>query len=96
MIVIQFLYLAVLFHNPMLQQRACDTLLKNHVEEMESDMHKVIHPKIHYFGTSVVLISTINEDGTPNLAPMPSAWWLNQSCMLGMSKQVSDCSKYHS
>lgn len=50
-------------------------------------MHKVIHPKIHYFGTSVVLISTINEDGTPNLAPMSSAWWLNQSCMLGMSSK---------
>ncbi|MEC0256625.1 flavin reductase family protein [Paenibacillus lautus] len=50
-------------------------------------MHKVINPKIHYFGTSVVLISTINEDGTPNLAPMSSAWWLNQSCMLGMSSK---------
>jgi len=51
-------------------------------------MHKVINPKIHYFGTSVVLISTINEDGTPNLAPMSSAWWLNQSCMLGMSSKA--------
>ncbi|KEQ25681.1 flavin reductase family protein [Paenibacillus tyrfis] len=50
-------------------------------------MHKVIEPKILYFGTSVVLISTINEDGTPNLAPMSSAWWLNQSCMLGLSSK---------
>lgn len=50
-------------------------------------MHKVIQPKILYFGTSVVLISTVNEDGTPNLAPMSSAWWLNQSCMLGMSSK---------
>ena len=48
-------------------------------------MHKVIEPKILYFGTPVVLISTRNEDGSPNLAPMSSAWWLNQSCMLGMS-----------
>lgn len=48
-------------------------------------MHTVIEPKILYFGTPVVLISTMNEDGTPNLAPMSSAWWLNQSCMLGMS-----------
>jgi flavin reductase (DIM6/NTAB) family NADH-FMN oxidoreductase RutF len=38
-----------------------------------------------YFGTPVVLISTLNEDGTANLAPMSSAWWLNQSCMLGLS-----------
>lgn len=50
-------------------------------------MHKVIEPKILYFGSPVVLISTINEDGTANLAPMSSAWWLNQSCMLGMSSR---------
>jgi flavin reductase (DIM6/NTAB) family NADH-FMN oxidoreductase RutF len=48
-------------------------------------MHHVIEPKIMYFGTPIVLISTLNEDGTPNLAPMSSAWWLNQSCMLGLS-----------
>jgi flavin reductase (DIM6/NTAB) family NADH-FMN oxidoreductase RutF len=47
-------------------------------------VHKVIEPKILYFGTPVVLISTLNEDGLPNLAPMSSAWWLDQSCMLGM------------
>ncbi|MCC8436772.1 flavin reductase family protein [Brevibacillus sp. M2.1A] len=48
-------------------------------------MHKVVEPKILYFGTPVVLISTLNEDNSVNLAPMSSAWWLNQSCMLGMS-----------
>jgi len=50
-------------------------------------MHKVIEPRILYFGTPVVLISTLNEDGSPNLAPMSSAWWLNQSCMLGLSSR---------
>lgn len=50
-------------------------------------MHQVITPKIMYFGTPVVLISTLNPAGTPNLAPMSSAWWINESCMLGMSKQ---------
>lgn len=49
-------------------------------------MHQVIQPNILYFGTPVVLISTLNEDDTPNLAPMSSAWWLSQSCMLGLSK----------
>lgn len=48
-------------------------------------MHKVIDPKVLYFGTPVVLISTMNEDGSPNLAPMSSAWFLGSSCMLGMS-----------
>ena len=50
-------------------------------------MHKVVEPKIFYFGTPVVLISTLNEDGSANLAPMSSAWWLGQSCMLGMSRR---------
>jgi flavin reductase (DIM6/NTAB) family NADH-FMN oxidoreductase RutF len=50
-------------------------------------MHKTIQPNILYFGTPVVLISTLNEDGSANLAPMSSAWWLNQSCMLGMSSK---------
>jgi flavin reductase (DIM6/NTAB) family NADH-FMN oxidoreductase RutF len=57
------------------------------VEESVFEMHKVIEPNILYFGTPVVLISTLNEDGSANLAPMSSAWWLNQSCMLGMSRK---------
>lgn len=48
-------------------------------------MHKTIEPKILYFGTPVVLISSLNEDGSGNLAPMSSAWWLGKSCMLGLS-----------
>lgn len=46
-------------------------------------MHRVVNPAILYFGTPVVLVSTLNEDGSPNLAPMSSAWWLGWSCMLG-------------
>jgi flavin reductase (DIM6/NTAB) family NADH-FMN oxidoreductase RutF len=38
-----------------------------------------------YFGTPVVLISTLNENGTANLAPMSSAWWLGWRCMLGLA-----------
>lgn len=48
-------------------------------------MHKVINPKVLYFGTPVLLVSTLNGDGTPNLAPISSGWWLGSSCMLGMS-----------
>lgn len=50
-------------------------------------MHIEIEPKIMYFGTPVVLISTLNEDDTPNLAPMSSAWWLKKSCLLGLGKR---------
>lgn len=46
--------------------------------------HITIEPSILYLGTPVVLISTLNEDGTANLAPMSSAWWLGWRCMLGL------------
>ena len=46
--------------------------------------HVAIEPAILYFGTPVVLISTRNPDGTANLAPMSSAWWLGWRCMLGL------------
>jgi flavin reductase (DIM6/NTAB) family NADH-FMN oxidoreductase RutF len=48
-------------------------------------MLQVTQPAILYFGTPVVLISTVNEDGTFNLAPMSSAWWLGQRCVLGLA-----------
>ncbi|WP_406567119.1 flavin reductase family protein [Actinoallomurus rhizosphaericola] len=47
-------------------------------------MHQVAELKVLYFGTPVVLIGSRNEDGSPNLAPMSSAWWLGDRCMLGL------------
>jgi flavin reductase (DIM6/NTAB) family NADH-FMN oxidoreductase RutF len=46
--------------------------------------HTAIEPGILYFGTPVVLISTTNEDGSANLAPMSSAFWLGWRAMLGL------------
>ena len=46
-------------------------------------MHRVVDPAILYFGTPVVLVSTLNPDGSPNLAPISSAWWLGWNCVLG-------------
>jgi flavin reductase (DIM6/NTAB) family NADH-FMN oxidoreductase RutF len=48
------------------------------------DMHVVPGLKVLYFGTPVVLVSTSNPDGSANLAPMSSAWWLGRSAMLGL------------
>lgn len=47
-------------------------------------MHVRSEPAILYFGTPVVLISTVNEDGSYNLAPMSSAFWLGWRCILGL------------
>lgn len=43
-----------------------------------------IKPRILYFGTPVVLLSTENDDGGPNLAPMSSAWALGWTIVLGL------------
>ena len=43
-----------------------------------------IKPPILYFGTPVVLLSTENPDGSPNLAPMSSAWALGWTVVLGV------------
>ncbi len=46
--------------------------------------HKILDLKVMYFGTPVVLIGSRNPDGTANLAPMSSAWWMGSGCMLGL------------
>ena len=46
---------------------------------------QVIEPAILYFGTPVVLVGSTNEDGSANLAPMSSAWWVGWRCMLGLA-----------
>lgn len=48
-----------------------------------STNHLSIEPAILYLGTPVVLVSSMNEDGSPNLAPLSSAFWLGWRCMLG-------------
>lgn len=37
---------------------------------------KIIQPSILYYGTPVILLSTMNEDGSTNLSPLSSSWAL--------------------
>jgi flavin reductase (DIM6/NTAB) family NADH-FMN oxidoreductase RutF len=48
-------------------------------------MHIQSNPSILYFGTPVVLISTKNKNGTDNLAPMSSIFWLGWRCVIGLA-----------
>lgn len=45
---------------------------------------ETIAPKILYFGNPVALISSLNEDETPNLAPISSFWALGWTMTLGL------------
>lgn len=49
--------------------------------------HSLIDPAILYFGTPVVLLSTIADNGTTNTAPMSSIFWLGQTAVLGMGSR---------
>lgn len=42
-------------------------------------------PSILYFGTPVALLSTLNPDGSANLAPKSSVFWLGWRAILGLS-----------
>lgn len=46
--------------------------------------HDVVDPAILYFGTPVVLLSTVSAAGAVNLMPMSSAFWLGHTGVLGM------------
>jgi len=46
-------------------------------------MHQCIDPAILYVGTPVVLVSSCNEDGSFNLAPISSVWFLGWTAVLG-------------
>jgi flavin reductase (DIM6/NTAB) family NADH-FMN oxidoreductase RutF len=48
-------------------------------------MKQVVDLKVLYFGTPVVLVSSLNADGSTNIAPISSAWWLGQTAVLGMA-----------
>jgi flavin reductase (DIM6/NTAB) family NADH-FMN oxidoreductase RutF len=64
---------------------------------MTSPSHRICEPAIHDWGTPVVLLSTVDDDGVVNVAPMSSVWWLGWSAMLGLdasSKTVENLRRH--
>src|SRR5215475_7649311 len=55
---------------------------------MTETKFQTIEPKILYFGTPVALISSLNEDGETNLAPISSFWALGWTFVLGLADQT--------
>lgn len=44
----------------------------------------LIQPKILYYGTPIVLLTTLNEDGSTNISPISSSWALGNHIVLGI------------
>jgi flavin reductase (DIM6/NTAB) family NADH-FMN oxidoreductase RutF len=55
---------------------------------------RTIEPKILYFGTPVALISSVNEDGSTNLAPMSSFWALGWTLVLGLLDETKTAENF--
>lgn len=47
---------------------------------------QIVQPKILYFGTPVVLLTTYNEDKSSNISPISSAWALGNRVVLGLGE----------
>lgn len=51
-----------------------------------ADEFVAISPEILYFGTPVAVVSSLNADGTTNLAAMSSFWTLGDRFLLGLTR----------
>ncbi|WP_188592894.1 flavin reductase family protein [Paenibacillus silvae] len=53
----------------------------------QTDRHETINPSILYYGTPVIILSTLNKDGSTNLSPLSSSWALGDCLVLGVGTQ---------
>lgn len=60
---------------------------KRSAEVVVTDQHETINPSILYYGTPVLLLSTLNDDGSTNLSPLSSSWALGDCLVLGLGIQ---------
>ncbi|TWB51662.1 flavin reductase (DIM6/NTAB) family NADH-FMN oxidoreductase RutF [Rhizobium sp. ERR 922] len=61
-------------------------LTKTESRAADSDReHIEIKPSVLYVGTPVVLITSLNPDGTTNISPMSSVWALYDRVVLGLT-----------
>jgi flavin reductase (DIM6/NTAB) family NADH-FMN oxidoreductase RutF len=64
----------------------------NTSSDMSASSFATIEPKILYFGTPVALVSSVNEDGSANLAPISSFWALGWTVVLGLLRDTKTLS----
>jgi flavin reductase (DIM6/NTAB) family NADH-FMN oxidoreductase RutF len=58
--------------------------MMNTTRTPEVSVSEPIAPKILYFGTPVALITSLDENGAPNIGPVSSAWALGWTLVLGL------------
>lgn len=58
--------------------------------------HRVVQPPILYAGTPVILLASLNDDGSANLAPASSYWALGRMLALGLETDGHTLANLHS
>jgi flavin reductase (DIM6/NTAB) family NADH-FMN oxidoreductase RutF len=58
-------------------------MLSQKNDDRES-VFETIAPNILYFGNPIAIVTSVNKDGTPNLAPISSFWALGWTMVLGL------------
>ncbi|MGQ8870996.1 flavin reductase family protein [Paenibacillus sp. TSA_86.1] len=53
----------------------------------QGNQHETINPSILYYGTPVIILSTLNKEGSTNLSPLSSSWALGDCLVLGLGTQ---------
>jgi flavin reductase (DIM6/NTAB) family NADH-FMN oxidoreductase RutF len=53
-------------------------------QKLLSSKSTVIKPKILYYGTPVILLNTLNLDGSTNISPISSSWALGDFIIIGL------------
>ena len=61
------------------------------VTTAEGMQRRRIRPSVLYPGTPVVLMTTLNEDGSANISPLSSFWALGDRVVLGIGAQGQGC-----
>lgn len=71
--------------------------MNNHIQQQnktkrtsewaQANEHESINPSILYYGTPVIILSTLNQDGSTNLSPLSSSWALGDCLVLGVGTQ---------
>jgi flavin reductase (DIM6/NTAB) family NADH-FMN oxidoreductase RutF len=57
---------------------------------------KTITPSILYFGNPVAIVSSVNSNGSPNLAPISSFWGLGWTMVLGLLRDTQTFENFQS
>jgi len=81
--------------HPKLGASNLNFMMTEKIKNCEIDF-KAITPIILYFGNPVAIVSSVNPDGSPNLAPISTFWELGWTMVLGLLTDTQTFANFRS